>query len=274
MNSIFKHDDFTNDDYDIRILCNNEWLCALNHQKEAFITFIQSNRYIHNSIYNYVFDNMNITIRRGINSSDDDNIELCYQPIYLIYNDEYYPIFDFSSIKVFLVDQEPVNWYRAKTYQSWAYLDFLYSEYESITYASVGSETQSLNGMIRFIPIYFCNIPNIVFRISRNENGSIFYEKNNNERTRIRMSDSLFVMRQYLGYYKRLTEFEPIINQIICNKTVDEERQCIICNENEKNIILNPCNHNIICYECYENLKSNTCPICRKEIIDFATFLP
>lgn len=46
--------------------------------------------------------------------------------------------------------------------------------------------------------------------------------------------------------------------------------ECVICMDNNKNIILQPCGHLVYCNECYDNYynaqKFMTCPICRNEI--------
>jgi hypothetical protein len=46
--------------------------------------------------------------------------------------------------------------------------------------------------------------------------------------------------------------------------------ECIICMDNNKNIILQPCGHLVYCNDCYNNYynmqKFMTCPICRNEI--------
>jgi hypothetical protein len=266
----FSPNDFTNLDYDIRILINSKWIPALNHQINGFLEYKKRNKYIENSSYSYIYQNKNIRISRGTDISFFN--DSCYEPLYLICDNIYYPIIDFSSIKVFLLDLQHVNWYRALSYQSWAYIDFIYSNDISRTYASYGSNINNYVGPVYMIPIFFCNIPNVIFRMLRNENSSIYYERNDSSRTRIRISDSELAMASYYNYYQRLTNDIEINftisekNNIKCNKTNDEEKQCIICNDNEKDIILDPCSHNIMCNECYENLKIKKCPICRTSI--------
>ena len=44
-----------------------------------------------------------------------------------------------------------------------------------------------------------------------------------------------------------------------------EQRQCVICLENPKNVVLSPCNHLCICEDCSAHVV-RTCPICRSTI--------
>lgn len=45
------------------------------------------------------------------------------------------------------------------------------------------------------------------------------------------------------------------------------QNTCVICYENEKDCVYQPCNHNAGCIRCSKGLKE--CPICRKRIEDF-----
>lgn len=49
-------------------------------------------------------------------------------------------------------------------------------------------------------------------------------------------------------------------------KNVDPEGLCIICCENQRSIIFNPCLHLCVCSTCSPKLKSNKCPVCRDDI--------
>jgi len=42
--------------------------------------------------------------------------------------------------------------------------------------------------------------------------------------------------------------------------------KCIICFDNDKNIILHPCNHIICCDVCIKNNSVKLCPVCRIKI--------
>lgn len=41
---------------------------------------------------------------------------------------------------------------------------------------------------------------------------------------------------------------------------------CIVCEENEKNIVLTPCHHLCLCNQCFVANHFDTCPICRSQI--------
>jgi hypothetical protein len=53
--------------------------------------------------------------------------------------------------------------------------------------------------------------PNIVFNVSRNENGSVYYEKNDGRATRVRICDNNSARSGYLGYYRRMTDVGDFI---------------------------------------------------------------
>jgi len=44
----------------------------------------------------------------------------------------------------------------------------------------------------------------------------------------------------------------------------DDDKECIICMDNEKNSVLSPCGHYVVCDLCSHQLKQ--CPICRSRI--------
>lgn len=52
----------------------------------------------------------------------------------------------------------------------------------------------------------------------------------------------------------------------------EKTEYCLICIENNSNVILIPCNHYIICYNCMCNLhlyNQYKCPLCRSDIISY-----
>lgn len=61
----------------------------------------------------------------------------------------------------------------------------------------------------------------------------------------------------------------------LCNdikKTKDNESKvdnyiCVICLDNMKSILIEPCNHLCCCEDCYYILKKPECPICREKIL-------
>jgi len=218
----------------------------------------------------------------------------CYMPTRIQRTDtwEPYPIMDCADVKVFLQDAEPVNWYPARNYQMWAFRDFIYdsarpvrkfyaSKYSSHLFFQRGSSAQSVTDIdIDGLP------PNIIFSISRNDNGSVYYERNDAQGTRVRICDHEGARSGFRGFYNRITsdpgiiitppptQSQPISSSalqlpplISATPTSVEEDQCIMCYENKKNITFNPCGHNVTCSACYVKLvKPHECPVCKQGI--------
>jgi ferredoxin len=200
-----------------------------------------------------------------------------YLPTYIRDGDNIYPIADFEDVRVFLLDLNPVDWYAARNYQIWAYYDFMYDNQQRKTYASKYSirSPSTVEIDIDGLP------PNIIFSISRNENNSVYYERNDERGTRVRICDNHMARIGYRGFYTRMTMdvgmivTPPPLPQLAVSsldglpqpeQTDIEEDQCILCYTNKKSITLSPCNHNIMCSTCYVKLeKKNVCPICRTE---------
>ena len=200
-----------------------------------------------------------------------------YLPTYIRDGDNIYPIADFEDVRVFLLDLNPVDWYAARNYQIWAYYDFMYDNQQRKTYASKYSirSPSTVEIDIDGLP------PNIIFSISRNENNSVYYERNDERGTRVRICDNHMARIGYRGFYTRMTMdvgmivIPPPLPQVpvssldglpTVEQTDIEEDQCILCYTNKKNITLSPCNHNIMCSTCYVKLeKKNVCPICRTD---------
>lgn len=210
-----------------------------------------------------------------------------------------YAIMDCADVKVFLQDAEPVNWYPARNYQMWAFRDFIYdvarpvrkyyaSKYSSHLFFQRGSSTQTVVDIdIDGLP------PNIIFSISRNENGSVYYERNDANATRVRICDHEGARAGFRGFYTRITmdpgiivtppsqpapsytassaiplPLPPFISAV---KTNVEEDQCMMCYENKKNIAFGPCAHAIACSECYVKfMKPRECPVCKQAIASLA----
>ena len=218
----------------------------------------------------------------------------CYMPTRIQRTDtwETYPIMDCADVKVFLQDAEPVNWYPARNYQMWAFRDFIYdsarpvrkfyaSKYSSHLFFQRGSSAQSVTDIdIDGLP------PNIIFSISRNDNGSVYYERNDAQGTRVRICDHEGARSGFRGFYNRITSDPGIIitppptqSQPISSSALQlppfigviptsvEEDQCIMCYENKKNITFSPCGHNVTCSVCYPKLiKPRECPVCKQGI--------
>jgi len=105
-------------------------------------------------------------------------------------------------------------------------------------------------------------IPPIDFEIARNDNGTIFYKKNDMGRTRVRISDNQQARNGYLGFYRRMTDMADFVGQvakpvdqpltqivqpnsngylplppnIVIRQTLDDNKMCITCNDIEQNI--------------------------------------
>lgn len=140
-----------------------------------------------------------------------------YKPTYISHtNGQNIPIIDMADVKVFLTDVTNANWFKARDYQAWAYRDFLFdtSEPRMKYYASRHSShlffqtsnyrdvvTIELDGLL----------PNIIFKLSRNENGSVYYEKNDRNASRVRICDNETARSGYLGFYRRLTDVGDFI---------------------------------------------------------------
>ena len=121
------------------------------------------------------------------------------------------PIIDMDDVKVFLTDLPNANWVKARDYQAWAYRDFIYdpnraqikyyaSRYSSHLVFQTSNYREVTTIELDGLP------PNIVFKISRNENGSVYYERNDSRATRVRICDNDSARSGYLGYYRRMTD--------------------------------------------------------------------
>jgi len=229
----------------------------------------------------------------------------CYMPTCIQRSDtgDVYAIMDCADVKVFLQDMEPVNWHPARNYQMWAFRDFMYdparpvrkyyaSKYSSYLFFQRGASTQTV------VEIDIDGLqPNIIFSISRNDNGSVYYERNDAHATRVRICDHEGARAGFRGFYARITMDQGIIispptsavpvpsytassaiplalppgTNVV--KTNVEEDQCIMCYENKKNIKFGPCSHVVMCSECYTKLiKPRECPVCKQVIASLLPF--
>ena len=217
-------------------------------------------------------------------------------------NGEKIPIIDMSDVKVFLTDVENANWFKARSYQAWAYRDFVYDENQPLVkyYASRYSshlffQTSNYRDVVT-IDLDGVS-PNIIFKLSRNENGSVYYEKNDRSTVRTRICDNEFARSGYLGFYRRITDFGDFIISPVAPaapvphqashqashqsdriklplppgtsivETENEEQQCIMCFKYKSTIRLFPCSHKVMCPDCYSKMEKGECPICRGDII-------
>lgn len=213
------------------------------------------------------------------------------------------PIMDLNDISVFIVDNPGMaraNWLPARSYQSWAYRDFVYDAHRNIKKSYMSRNTHPMayesNDHIlvnQLVTIPIANIsPNIVFNISRNENNSVYFERNDTSVSRTRICDNEYARAGYLGFYTRITMDPGIVvippppqwggiaavyynigsSQLSTThlpdpeETDDEEHQCILCFKYRVNARFSPCEHHVCCSTCYSKMSKNECPVCRAEI--------
>ena len=216
------------------------------------------------------------------------------------------PIMDMNDVSVFIVDNPAMgraNWMPARSYQTWAYRDFVYDRGRTINkpYISRGTFRILYEGAANqpVTTIDVANIaPNIVFNISRNDNNSVYFERNDEYRTRTRICDNEHARAGYLGFYTRLTMDPGIIvispaappQQFVGGgpaggallsvahlhpeETDDEEHQCILCYKYQINARFLPCDHQVCCSVCYSKMAKNTCPVCRVDITHIISAAP
>jgi hypothetical protein len=269
---------------DIRIrLDNGNWVPARDYQITAFIRYndmITSGN--NRRVYHYNENGYIFSIERL-----PDTI---YGGIYLIReNNTRSPIVDYNNIKVFLINHNNrTDWYHARNYQKYAYLDFIYSSDVTRYYKS-----KNTIGHPNHIEIPIDGLePNIIFSMSRNENGSIYYEKNDAGRTRVRICDNTFAQNGYRAFYNRMTDnfmsipiisntsisatgYLPVPLDVVIETTSNDEKICVICNSQLQNIRFLPCNHVHTCSLCYLQLtKPRECPICKQTINQIVKYTP
>jgi Zinc finger, C3HC4 type (RING finger) len=220
------------------------------------------------------------------------------------------PIMDMDDVSVFIVDNPAMaraNWLPAREYQAWAYRDFVYDEHRSIkkSYISRGtspvayeSNDRILSNQIVTIPLP-CISSNIVFNISRNDNNSVYFERNDAAGSWFRICDNEYARAGYLGFYTRIT-MDPGVTVIppspsylshsvtavyynagsvtappallstthipAPEETDNEQHQCIICFKYRVNARFSPCEHHVCCSACYSKMTKNECPVCRAVI--------
>ena len=265
-----------------------QWIPAPPDWTQAYMQYKM--RPIYGAEIPFNFNNQFIVYR------EDNN---CYMPTHIQLSDteDAYAIMDCADVKVFLQDADPVDWYPARDYQMWAFRDFMYDPTRPVRkyYASKHSSYlffQRDSSMQTVVEIDIDGLqPNIIFSISRNNNGSVYYERNDAPATRVRMCDHEGARSGFRGFYTRITMDPGVIvsppTSVVpipsytassavplplpprCSvvKTNVEEDQCMMCYENKKNIAFGPCAHDIVCSECYAKLiKPRECPVCKQNI--------
>lgn len=200
---------------DIQIKVGSEWVpisieSESDQWKQYALAFTQyKNRPAYHPEVAYEADSGVIVCRH-----DDDH----YKPTHVLFNinANVVPIIDMSDVKIFLTDVSNANWFKARNYQAWAYRDFMYDEtvpqvkYYATRYSSHLFFQTSNYGDVVTIELDGL-APNIIFKLSRNENGSVYYEKNDRNATRIRICDNESARSGYLGFYRRMTDVGDFI---------------------------------------------------------------
>ena len=221
------------------------------------------------------------------------------------------PIIDMNDIYVFIVDNPSMgraNWLKCRDYQAWAFRDFMYTSHNDNkrTYMSPGSSYLAFTPNINQHNVTTIDLPNlqpnIIFNISRNDNNSVYYERNDATNSRIRLCDNQYARMGYLGFYTRITMDPGMIvspqpqgsvavyyaallasasdtapapagGELLSTshlsplvETSDEQKQCILCFKYAINAKFSPCEHSICCSSCYSLLTVNKCPVCRADI--------
>ena len=211
------------------------------------------------------------------------------------------PIMDMDDVAVFIVDNPAMaraNWLPAREYQAWAYRDFIYDKRRSIkkSYMSRGTSPVTYESNDRILANQIVTITlsgissNIVFNISRNDNNSVYFERNDAVGSRARICDNEYARAGYLGFYTRITMdpgmivFPPavvasaaasasVVPALLSTahlpapeETDNEEHQCILCFKFRVNARFSPCEHTVCCSACYSKMTKNECPVCRAVI--------
>jgi hypothetical protein len=209
--------------HDIYIKLNSEWVpISINSSSESFKQYATAymqykNRPMYHRETAYEEDN-------GISVYRENNGH--YNPTYILdrHSDRHsdrqhvFPVIDMADVKVFLTDvaNSHANWFKARDYQAWAYRDFMYDETKpQVKYYASRHSSHLFFQTTNYRDVVTIELdglsPNIIFKLSRNENGSVYYEKNDRNASRIRICDCETARSGYLGYYQRITDVTNFI---------------------------------------------------------------
>lgn len=290
---------------DIQVkLQNGTWASARNYQTTAFNQFKHSvpdsPNIIHEAPYEYINGIGANQIKFNVSRLGGN-----HGGIYMIReNNTNVPLADWNNVKVFLLDHPSGNaeWYGSHNYQTWAYFDFIYSGDFERKYKSKGTIAND-----DYIEIPIDWLPSdIVFRISKNANGTIFYERDDVGRTRVRISDNDESRQEYMEFYNHQDNqghqghqqpqgleiyrdhdadgYLHIPHDIEIVQTLDDDLMCVVCNENKQNICFHACKHTQTCSQCYLQLARQMnwtankheikCPMCRANIEGISKYIP
>lgn len=53
----------------------------------------------------------------------------------------------------------------------------------------------------------------------------------------------------------------------------EEEQLCVVCYQNTREILFNPCRHFLVCQHCFEHMNRNTCMVCRAKVLSLETII-
>lgn len=280
---------------DICVKVGDTWRPADEAQKAAYIAYKSREHYYTETPHTH---ENGITIFRR----ENDPYMATYFKLEGSMRNAKHPIIDMNDISVFLMDgatgrgsRNGAGWVNARNYQAWAYADFIYDHTVRKCYMSKYSTYLAFPPGFDSANVVTIDIddlpPNIIFSVSRNENNSVYYERNDSGGSRVRMCDNEYARVGFLGFFTRITMdvgmiVEPPSNNnnnnnsnnnalsgIICElevppliETSIEEEQCILCYDYLKNTKLSPCNHVISCYRCTMKLSKPQCPVCKSHI--------
>lgn len=250
-----------------------------------------------------ISDIVSIVMRDDIPVLTNDGILVITQDIHdtLERSNMTIPILDLDDIRVFTNDVRNgnrANWVQARSYQIWAFRDFLYDRNHHIkkSYKSRGTypmlyedDPRILTNQI--VTMDIANIePNIIFNMIRLQNGTgcVCIQRNDATGTEMRICDNGYARAGYLGFYTRITMdpgivvipppvSAPAVDSNVTSllsiahlsaleETNDPDVQCILCVHYRVNARFSPCEHQVCCSSCYSHLAKNECPVCRAEI--------
>jgi hypothetical protein len=275
---------------DIRVKIGDTWQPADEAQKAAYIAYKSREHYYTETPYTHEND---VTIFR----EDNDPYMATYFKLEGSSRNVKHPIIDMNDISIFLMDgvtgrgsRDGAGWVNARNYQAWAYADFVYDYAVRKCYMSKYSTYLAFPAGFDHANVVTIDVddipPNIIFSVSRNENNSVYYERNDSGGSRVRICDNEYARVGFLGFFTRITMDVGMIIEppgsvgnggnsanMFCEvevppliETSVEADQCILCYEYVKNTKLSPCNHVISCYRCIQKLSKSECPVCKARI--------
>ncbi len=198
---------------DIYIRSGSDWIpISINSESEEHKRYaIAYTQYKNRPTYHretlYESDN-------GISVFRDNNDH--YNPTFISNGQRLFPAIDMSDVKVFLTDVTDANWFKARSYQAWAYRDFLFDVAKpQVKYYASRHSSHLFFQTTNYRDVVTIELdglsPNIIFKLSRNENGSVYYEKNDSNASRVRICDCETARSGYLGFYRRMTDIGDFI---------------------------------------------------------------